>query len=107
MKTVWSGWGKIKKLKISKAKAKTCFTKQNNLFLQFLGYNSSPDDLIELQKKLDDLAENVMDILSELIKLMEMKDKAQVDGLIDEMTIFEGEYSKNSKFTGLSSASHY
>ena len=84
----------IKKLKISKAKAKTCFTKQKNSFLQSIGCKSSPDDLIKSQKKLDDLAENVIDILSELIKLMEMKDKSQVDALIDEMTVFEGEYSK-------------
>ena len=36
----------------------------------------------------------MIDILSELIKLMEMKDKAQVNALIDEMVVFQREYSK-------------
>ena len=41
----------IKKLKISKAKAKTCFTKQNNSFLQSIGCKSSPDDLTRVTKE--------------------------------------------------------
>ena len=71
----------IKKLNISKATAKTCFTKQKNSFLQSIGFKSSQDDLIKSQKKLDDWDENVIDILSKFFKLI-------------EMTVFEEEYSK-------------
>ena len=84
----------IKKFRVAKAKAKTAFTKQKNSFVQCVGGNSPVEQLIQSQKKLDELAEKVMDILTELIRIMEMKDSAQVDGLIDEMSAFEQEYSR-------------
>ena len=83
--------GLIRSMKVTKSRAKGNFTRQKNSLFRLIENNESSSAISNSQNRLDELAQSVMDSISELIKKVE---KEQADALVQELEIFEQEYNK-------------
>ena len=82
--------GLIRSMKVTKSRAKGNFTRQKNSLFRLIENNESSSALSNSQNRLDELAQSVMDSISELIKKVE---KEQADALVQELEIFKQEYN--------------
>ena len=81
----------IRSMKVTKSRAKGNFTRQKNSLFRLIANNESSSAISNSQNRLDELAQSVMDSISDLIKKVE---KEQADALVQELEIFKQEYNK-------------
>ena len=81
----------IRSMKVTKSRAKGNFTRQKNSLYRLIENNESSSAISNSKDRLDELAQSVMDSISELIKKV---GKGQADALVQELEIFEQEYNK-------------